>query len=368
MGCQSNLELVDGAITAELPGENMAEDLRSGEGLERDPEGYDPFIDTGSPAPDAGYPDPNVSEVVDCNLLSDVPLFSVQFGEGPRGYHDLAFTDAGEVLGIDGTFNSDLVSALYGASENSLISPNLSTIQGMQWGHDGELYVAHDTSDALQRVDLETGGTLRASPDLGGNTYGLVVASDGFAYTGSAGAADVIHRIDLSTGEGEVLIDDADLTFSPRPLNFSPDFSKLYIGTFFGDGRIYVVDLDENLDPMLPVRTFADGVGTGEYHDALGVDACGNLYMTDFSTRDMYRITPEGTTSLYYDFNDNDFEFLRPRFAVGQRHRRLGRPFDFRPTALQRQPGAGDGCWGALAYLRGHRDSPRGRVALSGLP
>ena len=78
-------------------------------------------------------------------------------------------------------------------------------------------------------------------------------------------------------------------------INFDLDYTKMYIGTFGGSqGRIYVVELDANLDPISGPEVFVSGVGTGAYHDTLGVDLCGYLYVADYSTSAMFRISPGG--------------------------------------------------------------------------
>ena len=47
---------------------------------------------------------------------------------------------------------------------------------------------------------------------------------------------------------------------------------------------------------------FASGVGSGAYHDCLVVDYCDNVYVCDYSTQAMYKITPAGVVSNYISF------------------------------------------------------------------
>jgi hypothetical protein len=43
-------------------------------------------------------------------------------------------------------------------------------------------------------------------------------------------------------------------------------------------------------------------IAGGGWLDGLGVDACGNLFVPDYNTSSLYRISPEGLVSLYYYF------------------------------------------------------------------
>ncbi len=90
-------------------------------------------------------------------------------------------------------------------------------------------------------------------------------------------------------------------------LNFSPDYSRLYYGTYSGNGRVYYVDLDVDLNPVGEPVVLATGVGSGDYHDSMGVDACGNLYVADFARRALYRISPKGNLQLYHQFSSNEY-------------------------------------------------------------
>ena len=52
--------------------------------------------------------------------------------------------------------------------------------------------------------------------------------------------------------------------------------------------------------PML----FATISGAGNWLDGIRVDACGNVFVPNFSTSALYRITPDGVVSTYYDWPD----------------------------------------------------------------
>ena len=48
----------------------------------------------------------------------------------------------------------------------------------------------------------------------------------------------------------------------------------------------------------------ATGIGAGNYHDTLGVDLCGYLYVSDYDRRKMWRIAPDGTNYVFLDSNN----------------------------------------------------------------
>jgi hypothetical protein len=80
--------------------------------------------------------------------------------------------------------------------------------------------------------------------------------------------------------------------FEARVMDFSPDLSRMYIGTHT-DRAIYVVDLDKDLNPINDPVILAPSVGG--WHDGLGVDACGYLWVASYDDQSMYRISPDGS-------------------------------------------------------------------------
>ena len=234
--------------------------------------------------------------VIDCAAVPDEPI-SVTELAAPRGYHDVAFDQDGWLIGSD---NSSLIKVMTDGTWQVFV-PNMGVVQGMDWLPNGDLAVARDSDGSLVRV-TPAGGSSVITTDV--HAYGVIVGPDGTVYVANT-VAGKVQRVDPDTGAKTVLINEPGLT--PRVVNFSPDFTKLYIGTLYGDGKVYVVDLDANLDPMGSPTVFARDVGTGDYHDSLGVDACGNLYISDYSTSDLYRITPDGESSRYHAFSHKTY-------------------------------------------------------------
>lgn len=244
---------------------------------------------TGRPTGDTGTP-----YVFDC---STVPLTPLSARDVPvaRGSYDLRFDDQGWLYGWDrGLMKADA----YGNRVE--VSPPLGNIQGMDWLPDGDLVVSEIATRALLRVDVTTGSVTLISTDIDG--YGVKVGPDGLIYAGTddAPGGGKLVRVDPASGAREVLIDDP--RFNVRSIDFSPDYTKLYMGTYFGDGRFWAVDLDTTYTPVGDAYVFNPDVGNGIEHDAVGVDVCGNVYVVDYGRRTLYRLAPDGRKQTYVNF------------------------------------------------------------------
>lgn len=222
----------------------------------------------------------------------DVPTFNS--GDttltGARGYHGLAFDAEDEtIIGFDG---SSLIKSTY-AGSRSVFLPGLSGIQQMDRLPDGDLVLGDSSNGRLLRV-TDSGGSATISSGVG-SVYGVAVGPDGKVWVANGSA---ILRVDPDTGVAETIVTVAG--WSAHSLNFNLDSTRLYIGSIGSGGNVYYVDLDEDLNAASEVFVFASGVGGG-YHDGLEVDACGNLYVADYTTRGFYRVEPDGTVTTFSD-------------------------------------------------------------------
>lgn len=234
--------------------------------------------------------------VLDCAALMQNGPVSAQEVVGARGYHDVAFDMVDlEIIGSDG--NNLIQADFYGSS--SVFAPGTGTVQGIDRLPNGDFVAASDSNASLLRV-TPAGASSVIVGSLG--AYSVVVGPDGMVYTANY---SVIERIDPDTGERETLVENVGL--QPRVIAFGRDYTKLFVGTLFGTGAIYAVDLDANLDPISAMYVYATGVGNGNYHDAIAVDYCDNLYVSDFSTGTMYRIEPDGTVTDWLPFPGNTY-------------------------------------------------------------
>lgn len=208
----------------------------------------------------------------------------------PRGYHDVWFDEDGHILGWDG---NSILSVTYDDMVSVFLPGVSSGVQGMDGLENGDLLFVNFNSE-LRRVTPELQQTTVAT-GLNG-AYGMTVGPDQMAYVCTS--SEVV-RVDPETGDqASWLILPGNQT--PRAIVFNLDSTGAYMSTLLEPGSpVYFVEVDENLDPTGDAVTYATGVGQG-YHDGLGIDACGNLYVPDYSTRGLYRVDTEGVVTTLY--------------------------------------------------------------------
>lgn len=220
----------------------------------------------------------------DCSSLSDEPGEAVEV-EGAKGYHGLAFDSEGRIYGTDG---SSIIRAT-SDGEWEVWLPGLGYIEQLAFLPDGDLLVAHTYSGDIVRISPE-GGQERVASAV--HSYAVLVGPDERVYLTTG---KFVARLDLGTGELEYL-GATESSWPPHSLAFSKDHSKLYVGTAAtvgGQSTVYALALDAELEPVGELEPFAVGVGQG-WHDGIAVDACENVYVTEFGSRTLYRITPDG--------------------------------------------------------------------------
>lgn len=255
----------------------------------RDDSGLDSG-DTGDTA-DSGDSDTG-SVVYDCAALPEVTEREMRDadgggGKGPRGYHDLVFDDAGYIYGSD---TSSLLVSAYQDSAQAFV-PGFGIVDGMERMADGSMLVADTANGALVKVGTDGSTTTLATGTLG--AYGVTIGPDGHAYVAPVhhGRAPTVSRVDLSTGVVEEWVR-LPMGETPRVVVFNLDSTVAYIATI-GLGNVYSVAVDANLDPTGEPEVYASGIGS--WHDGLGIDACGNLYVAEYGTAGLYRVLTDGT-------------------------------------------------------------------------
>ena len=146
--------------------------------------------------------------------------------------------------------------------------------------------------------------------------YGVVVGPDGWIWfnrnpsgtnqPGGERDETLISKVHPTTREVRTVLEGG-TDAAVRSINFSPDGTRLYMGT--GDreepytgGQVFYADLDADMNPG-EIKTLTTGLGAVPGHswmDTLVVDACGNLYITDYYTTAVTRVSPTGEqTELY---------------------------------------------------------------------
>lgn len=237
-------------------------------------------------------------EPFDCATIPVLPTEINLLDEGPTGYHDLAFSPDGFIIG-NNRFNQHLMKD-DGAGFQTTLSDGIGLVQGMEWLPSGELAVASEQASAIYRVNAVGERTILTP---GVNAYGVVMGPDGKLWTADN---SVVRRHDLATGGSELVIGSLPVG-GARVINFSNEGDLLYIGTFAGNGDLFQVALDENFDPIGNPEVLATGVGRGDYQDGLGVDVCGYLYVPDYGRRKLYRVRPDGFVQELYSSSLSEY-------------------------------------------------------------
>ncbi len=219
--------------------------------------------------------------VYDC---ADIPLGEPELTvlTGPLAGRGLALDALGFAIGVS---EPHLTKSTY-STPATLLAPNLGELDQIDILPDGDYALAHFGNGSLLRV-TPTGHSSVIATDV--DAYGLRVGPDGLVYTANGSA---VLRVDPATGTKTVLLQGPGL--SPRVLDFSPDLGRMYIGTMRQAGTVWAVDLDDSLTPESDPEVLVHGLG--DWHDGLGVDICGNIYVVDYETLAIYRISPDGTS------------------------------------------------------------------------
>ncbi len=191
-----------------------------------------------------------------------------------RAYHGLGFDSQDRLVGLDA--NNLIAVAFDGTFE--VWAPNFGGGEQMAFLANGDLAVAA-WNNTIQRVTPAGGVSNIANV---GNVYGLVVGPDDMIYVADWAKVD---RIDPANGQPTAIVPPG---HSPKVVAFNHDGSKLYFGTIGNGGNVYSVDLDANYDPIGGPQLVGSTPGT--WHDGLGVDVCGNVYVAEYGETALYRI------------------------------------------------------------------------------
>jgi hypothetical protein len=224
----------------------------------------------------------------DCDDLTEPFIMQTEL-VAPRGYHDVAFDDEGNIIGSDG---NSLLKVTYDNEVDVFLPGTGGGVQGMDMLEDGDLLFVNYSE--LRRVTPDMQNTMVAGGFSG--AYGITVGPDQMAYVCTSYG---IYRVDPDTGEQEQWLT-LPGSQTPRAMVFNLDSTGAYMSTLLEPGSpVYFVEVDEDLDPVGAAVVFANGVGQG-YHDGLGIDACGNLYVPDYSSSGLYRVDPDGVVTVLY--------------------------------------------------------------------
>lgn len=233
---------------------------------------------------------------VDCSDLPETLGFDLLVG--PQAYKGLLFDDSGGVLGSD---ELSLVRSEYDQSPE-VVLPGLGEVTQFDRLPGGDIVTNQVETGDLLRI-TPNGGLTVLVPNL--RAYAVRVGPDGNIYTAGI---DGIFRVDPETAERTTVIrGDPQGGTGPRVLSFERSGTRLYWGSDEAaqGGRIQYVEIDADVQPTSEAQVLATGVGGG-FHDAMGVDACGNVYVLDWWWSALIRVTPRGDIAVLLDVAEQD--------------------------------------------------------------
>jgi len=224
----------------------------------------------------------------DCNALPS-GLLSYEFITGVVTGEDFAFDDEGNLVGM----SSPSLFKSTRAGVASLWISDAECVSGLRALPSGDFVC--NSSNSLMLFDAETGARTIAVTGLE-YPNGIEVGLDGMVYVSTQSSGNVV-RIDPYMGEAEFV---ASGLSEPNGLTFSPDYTRLYVGSFCG-GAIYAIDFDSAGAPigqeefLTTSDAAAVSAGMTGCFDGMGVDMCGNLYVCDYGNIHVYRIKSDAS-------------------------------------------------------------------------
>jgi len=164
--------------------------------------------------------------------------------------------------------------------------------------------IADAAKNIVIQVDSNGGQTVIASNLQYPN--GVTVDLHGYVYV-SEQEGGRINQINPSTKEIKLL---ASGFQNPNGISFSPDYRTLYV-VDFGGGTVHQIQFDENRNSIGDASLFVEnltspnsGLGKGTEFDGVAVDACGNVYVTEFVAAVIWRVTPDKQYEVIANFSE----------------------------------------------------------------
>ncbi len=222
---------------------------------------------------------------INCHNLPSGPFQLVKV-PGAIATEDLAFDGKGNLVGSN-------FEAIFKSSADGKVKvfvPAFPFRAGMRMIPSGELVVCDDQKGELVRVDAD--GVRNTI--LQGLKYpnGLTVDLQGYVYLTEHDAHRVL-RIHPYTGEYTVLTEEIG---NPNGIAFNPTYDVLYIGTF-GGAWIYSLSISPDGTPGR-LEKWGDMTHTAGLLDGIGVDVCGNVYVCEYGSTDIWRFPPDGKNAV----------------------------------------------------------------------
>jgi sugar lactone lactonase YvrE len=173
---------------------------------------------------------------------------------------------------------------------NKVVAPSISGwTAGTRVLSTGDWVVADPENGSVVLITTATGAKTEI---LGGVAYpnGIEVDAEHNVYIGENDGDRVLRVNAYDPTDLEVVARDIR---EPNGVILSPDGQTLYVGSF-GGGVIYAVDRDP-AGGWMPHRVFYDPPVRDGGFDGINVDACGNVYITEFVKGKVYRVAPDAS-------------------------------------------------------------------------
>lgn len=225
----------------------------------------------------------------DCDDLSDFNLGDETFNEA-RAYHGIAFDDDGKLIGWDG--RQTLVKSSHDGDREAWL-PGMGGVEQIALDESGDLFVVNSDEGAVLRITPDGGSSVVANGLYW--AYGITIGPDGNLYVSDGN----VWRIDPVTGDKTLMVEmPADESWWAHNVGFSLDSETLFIGTV-GEGELFALPLDHNLDPDGELYVYA--MLPGGWMDTIAPDACGNLWVPEYFTSSLFKVTPDGSYTNMID-------------------------------------------------------------------
>jgi len=229
---------------------------------------------SGSSSSEGGEESTGEPVPVDCENLQALPIGYSVLGS-PTASEDFVFGPNGNLVNVaDG---GNLLRAPHGGV-STLWFPGVGVdASGTAMLTNGDVVFADSGANTVVHVD----GAGSTQTIAAGVAYpnGLTVDMNDNVYVAENSGGRVL-RINPTTLSVETV---AEGLFSPNGLAFDSTYENLYIGSF-GGGTVHRFNVATGTTSL-----FASGIGDGGL-DGVIVDACGNVYVTDFGPATIYRL------------------------------------------------------------------------------
>lgn len=231
---------------------------------------------------EGGDGDGDTGPAVDCDNLPEAIVTEL---DGPYASGGLTFDAEGNMLGSEETA---LFKNPYDTGSTAVFVPGMGGRGGLAYlpGGDLAMVTGHEENVRLIHPDGSSNPpwTFFAKP------YALIVDQNGMLLVADN---DRIYRVDPSDGSNEVLLTSNEIN-RPRSIGFDADYASLFVGSQQVEDIIYRVYFDGNGELEAPIEWTNLNGADEPWVDGIGVDECDNVYVAEYHTKRLYKVSPDG--------------------------------------------------------------------------